>query len=122
VKPNFLPPTPERSPQIRNQAMEEKNDFITIELKTEGGEVFRVPVMRSADEISIGFYPRESETQRHVFCLTTKQFRENRLESFACFGSLCAMCGEPYIRSDSTGTCDECSIKKYREWELAQSE
>ena len=63
--------------------MEDTDDFITIELKTEGGEIFRVPVLRGADEIAIGFYPRDSETQRHVFCLTTKQFRKNRLESFA---------------------------------------
>lgn len=102
--------------------MEKRDDFITIELKTEDGEVFRVPVLRSADEIAIGFYPRDSERRRHVFCLTTKQIRENRLESFACFGSRCSSCGEPYIRSDSTDTCDECSVKKYREWELAQSE
>lgn len=121
VKPNFLPVMRE-SPQIQNYVMEDRDDFITIELKTEGGEVFRVPVLRSADEILIGFYPRESETQRDVFCLMTKQFRENRLESFACFGSRCAMCGEPYIRSDSTDTCDECSVKKYRDWELTQSE
>lgn len=77
--------------------MEDKDNFMTIELKTEGGEVFRVPVLRSADEISIGFYPRESGTQRDVFCLTMKQLRDNRLQSAALFGSRCAMCGEPYI-------------------------
>lgn len=102
--------------------MEDRDDFITIELKTEGGEVFRVPVLRDADEISIDFSPRTPEPRRDVFCLMTKQFRDGRHLSAACFGSQCAMCGEPYIRSDSTDTCDECSVKKYRDWELAQPE
>lgn len=102
--------------------MEDKIDFITIELKTGDGEVFHVPVLRSADGISIAFYPRESGTQRDVFCLTTKQFRDNRLQSYACFGSLCAMCREPYIRGDSSSTCDTCTVKRYRDFESAQSE
>lgn len=102
--------------------MEDRDDFITIELKTEDGEVFRVTVLRDADEISIGFYPRTSELRRDVFCLMTKQFLDGRHLSAACFGSRCAMCGEPYIRSDSTDTCDECSVKKYRNQELTGSE
>lgn len=95
--------------------MEERDDFITIELKTEGGEVFRVPVLRDADEIEIGFYPREPESRRDVFCLMTKQFRDGRQMAFACFGSRCATCGKPYIRGDSTSTCDECAMKEFQE-------
>ena len=95
--------------------MEERDDLITIELKTESGEVFRLPILRSTDEIEICFYPRESESQRHVFCLFIRQFRGNQPFSAACFGSRCANCGEPYIRSDSTSTCDECSMREFQE-------
>lgn len=94
--------------------MNERDDFLMIDLKTESGEIFRVPILRDADEIEISFYPQTSEPQRDVFCLMTKQFREGRQMSSACFGSRCSMCRKPYIRGDSTDTCDECSIKKYQ--------
>ncbi|HKZ02642.1 MAG TPA: hypothetical protein VJ180_10400 [Pyrinomonadaceae bacterium] len=97
---------------------ENSTDFMTIELKTEDEEIYRVPILRTADEVRIGFYPRRPEGTRHRFYLETKTFRDSGVEAHFCFGSRCVRCEAPFVRYDSTDICAECS----RKWEMIPPE